>query len=309
LIGDGIMFDFDDEDKDNPIGSLLRYYREKRKLDLDHIAEELKIRLDYLKAMERGRFDLVPAGIYRRSFLRAYAEYLKLDADNILKMLVEQKTAPGEAEKESPPSYRVHAEEAAGEEKPIEEAPAAPAHPPLEPPPRTSGVGYAFSVFLGLVIGALCVMFLFRIGIESHRSASLIPTLAMAESVLVIPEPPDTMELFIQLLDDKIGTAPELVLRMEAAGRSWIQIFADGAQLYSGFVNENMSAEFRARDEFFINLGVKQGLRAFLNGFELVPLTEERTRLNRENFTEFIPTHRANEFVRAYESIGGTDAP
>ena len=82
-----IIFDFDDEDRDNPIGSILRYHREQRKLDLVNVAEELKVKLDYLQAMEQGRFDLLPSGFYRRSFLKAYAEYLKLDVDEMLSRL------------------------------------------------------------------------------------------------------------------------------------------------------------------------------------------------------------------------------
>ena len=80
-----------------------------------------------------------------------------------------------------------------------------------------------------------------------------------------------------------------------------MRVVSDGAEVYTGFVNENMNAEFLARDELSINLGVNQGVKAWLNGFELIPLEEGVTYLNRENFKEFIPTDRANEILREHE--------
>lgn len=296
------MFDFDDEDKDNPIGSVLRYYRLQRKLDLDHISEELRIRLDYLEAMERGRFDLLPAGIYRRSFLKAYAEYLKLDADNVVRMLDQRQGTPDREMMQSRPAPKAPLGEPAETENSVKEGLAPKMPPPVKPPSRENRAAYGFLVFLGLVIGALCVIFLFKIGIEDGQRMSATAALAEAESLMVVPEPPDTMELFMQLLDEKIGQAPELVLRVEASGRSWIQVFSDGVQLYTGFVDENMSAEFKFRDKLSINMGVNQGVRGFLNGFELIPLESGITRLDRENFIESIPMDKANELVRVHES-------
>lgn len=84
------MFELDEESKEYLIGSVLRYHRELRKLDLDFVAEQLKIRREYVVAMEQDQFDLLPEGVYRRSFLKAYARFLKLDPDHILKVFDEQ---------------------------------------------------------------------------------------------------------------------------------------------------------------------------------------------------------------------------
>jgi hypothetical protein len=146
------------------------------------------------------------------------------------------------------------------------------------------------------------VIFLFQMGAGKHRSLPVgqIPT--QAESLAVIPEPPDTMQLFLDLLDRRIRSAPELIVRIQAEGRSWIQIFSDGVELYAGFINENMSAEFRAKQEISINVGANQGVKAFLNGFELVPLEKGIIRIDRENFGALILSDRANEIVRAWDS-------
>jgi hypothetical protein len=295
------MFNFDDEDRENPVGSLFRYHRLQKKLDLDKVSEDLRIRQDYLEAIEQGRFDLLPGGIYRRSFVKAYAEYLKLDSSHVLAMLDELEKAPVKPGEEHLPPVKPLEPGVAEEPGAAEEKPLTTTHPRRTPRAAGKEIGYPVSIFLGLLIGGLCVIFLFQVGVEKPQrlQVGLVP--AQAESLVVIPEPPDTMQLFRELLQREIGSAPELILRVEAQGRSWIQIFSDGAELYAGFINENMNAEFKAKNELSINIGVNQGIKAFLNGFELVPLEKGATRIDRENFSELIPTDRANEIVRAWE--------
>jgi cytoskeleton protein RodZ len=58
--------------------------REARGIDLLRAERETKIRRQYLAAMERGAWEELPAGVYARGFLRNYALYLGLDADEIL---------------------------------------------------------------------------------------------------------------------------------------------------------------------------------------------------------------------------------
>lgn len=296
------MFDFDDEDRQNPIGSVLRYHREQKKLSLDQIAEELKVRREYLEAMERGRFDLLPSGFYRRSFLRAYAEYLKLDADHMLKMLEEQQRGTEEGEGKSLSISTAHVGKTLEEEK-IERAKSSPQKvtPPTKPPPRESRVGYWFSVFLGFLVGTLCLIFLFKVNIIKQHEAPASQAVAEAESLMVNPEPVDTIKLFMDLLNEMIGGSPELILRIEVAGESWIRIVSDGKELFTGLINEKMNLEFKAKEKLSINLGKNQDFKAWLNGFELIPLEKGITYLNRKNFKEFIRTDRANQIVRDHE--------
>ena len=58
--------------------------REAKGVDLLRAERETKIRRQYLAAMERGSWSELPAGVYARGFLRNYAIYLGLPADEIL---------------------------------------------------------------------------------------------------------------------------------------------------------------------------------------------------------------------------------
>ena len=67
-----------------PIGETLRRARLKRNLELNRIADELKISTSMLKAIEDERFDKLPGGVFVRSFVRQYARLLELDEDEIV---------------------------------------------------------------------------------------------------------------------------------------------------------------------------------------------------------------------------------
>jgi len=63
------------------IGTSLREARERRGLELADVERETRVRARYLRALEEERFDQLPPGAYRRTFLRGYANFLGLDAD------------------------------------------------------------------------------------------------------------------------------------------------------------------------------------------------------------------------------------
>ncbi len=65
-------------------GSWLRGQREVRRVDLEAIAQSSKINIRYLELLEEDRFDLLPASIFVRGFLREYARIVGLDPDEVL---------------------------------------------------------------------------------------------------------------------------------------------------------------------------------------------------------------------------------
>jgi cytoskeletal protein RodZ len=69
------------------IGQQLREERESRSLSLEQVSQATHIRVHYLQAMESGNLDAIPSKAQARGFLRAYAEYLKLDISNLLPKL------------------------------------------------------------------------------------------------------------------------------------------------------------------------------------------------------------------------------
>jgi cytoskeletal protein RodZ len=65
-------------------GENLRRERELRGISLHEIAEATKISARFLQALEQDRFDVLPGGLFRRTFVRQYAKHVGLDADRVV---------------------------------------------------------------------------------------------------------------------------------------------------------------------------------------------------------------------------------
>jgi cytoskeleton protein RodZ len=65
------------------VGALLRAERERQDLSILEVAGTLRIRRVFLEALEEGHVDRLPGGTYAVAFVRAYADFLGLDRDEI----------------------------------------------------------------------------------------------------------------------------------------------------------------------------------------------------------------------------------
>jgi transcriptional regulator with XRE-family HTH domain len=70
-------------------GARLRQQRERQQIALLTIAEQTKIKLSLLDALERDDVSHWPAGIFRRAFIRAYAHAIGLEPDEVVREFLE----------------------------------------------------------------------------------------------------------------------------------------------------------------------------------------------------------------------------
>ena len=75
-------------------GSRLKYERERRQIALKSIAESTKISLALLEGLERDDVSRWPSGIFRKSFIRSYAEAIGLKPDVVAREFVERYPDP-----------------------------------------------------------------------------------------------------------------------------------------------------------------------------------------------------------------------
>lgn len=108
------------------VGALLRASRQRLNEDLPDVALMLRIRLPYLEAIEAGRYRDLPGATYAVGFIRAYAEHLGLDSEEVVRRFKAETTDGGADQKLSFPT----------------------------PVPETGIPGGAY-VFIGLVIAVL----------------------------------------------------------------------------------------------------------------------------------------------------------
>jgi transcriptional regulator with XRE-family HTH domain len=81
---------------DTGFGGRLRLERERRHVTLASIAADTKIGLALLQGLERDDLSRWPSGIFRRSFIRAYAQAVGLDADVVTREFLERFRDPSE---------------------------------------------------------------------------------------------------------------------------------------------------------------------------------------------------------------------
>ncbi len=75
------------------VGIELKAAREKRNIPLGDVAAATRISHTNLERLEEGRYQDLPGGVYNRAFIRAYCEFLGLEAKEMLDRY-EQEIAP-----------------------------------------------------------------------------------------------------------------------------------------------------------------------------------------------------------------------
>lgn len=69
----------DDRGFGESLGDYLRLQREVREITLEDVQRHSRIRMDHLRSLESDRFELLPASVFVRNYIRVYAECVGLD--------------------------------------------------------------------------------------------------------------------------------------------------------------------------------------------------------------------------------------
>jgi hypothetical protein len=219
------------------IGSSLRAARSRRGLELEEAEAAIMIRARYLEALEDEQFDLLPAGAYRRSFLREYASFLGLDGDVYAAEYQDRFEAP---------------------------------EPEPEPPSRAADLGRLARLPSGRVVALLAGLALAGIAVwqlggsgASHRASppprtvSRPPPAHRLSSVRRAPptRPPPTP-----------AARPVLVLTA-ARGDCWLSVHVGsslGRTVYERTLLEGQTLRFGLRRALWIRIGAPWNLSADL---------------------------------------------
>src|SRR5215211_1399774 len=70
----------------NQLGERLREARESQGISISQAAVETRILQRYLIALEDGDYQHLPGDVYARGFIRNYAEYLSLPAEELIEL-------------------------------------------------------------------------------------------------------------------------------------------------------------------------------------------------------------------------------
>jgi len=152
---------------DLSFGRRLRRERERRKIPLSSIAENTKISVSLFEDLERDDASRWPSGIFRKSFIRAYAQAVGLDPDETAREFLERFPDPNDPHLASLAAPVAPAQTAAPARPVVVPPPAAPLPPtpqpqrPLTPAERATSLAWdagmiiTFALLLYAVFGSL----------------------------------------------------------------------------------------------------------------------------------------------------------
>ena len=84
----------------------LSAHRQNRGISLQHIAEQTKISIRFLRAIEDEDFEKLPGGVFNKSYLRQYAAAAGFDEATILSYY--ESVTNTEVPSQAPPAINVH---------------------------------------------------------------------------------------------------------------------------------------------------------------------------------------------------------
>jgi cytoskeletal protein RodZ len=208
-------------------------------VSLREIADATKISVRFLEALERDRWDVLPGGVFPRSFLKQYADYLGLDTERLVKQLVAIHTEP----------------EAAA---------------------RPASLGRYVSEHRGnLVVVAivLCVGLLTLLKFQS--SSNVARPRARAAAAPAATAPPAARVASDRLFPPPAAEPPRadrIRLALTARQSSWVAVSVDGQTVVDRILSPGESQTFEAQGEIVLSVGNAGGLSFTVNGQAGIPL-------------------------------------
>jgi len=254
------------------IGRLLRETREKLGLTYQEVERATRIRQRYLEALERGELEMLPSAVQARGFIKNYADYLGLDADQVVAGYDGGRAVQGGRRSRRPVDL----------------------NPPSQPSVQVSGRRFTwFSTDL-LVAAAITLAVLFVVVWGGARVMASLEASGQAPEVaglllLSTPSPQATETptrvptlagaggAAIPPLTTPEGTLPpELTglgqpteganLRLLVERRAWVEVEVDGEIVFQGRPAPGEILQFQGSEIIRVLTGNGAGLRVVFNG-------------------------------------------
>jgi len=217
------------------LGAYLKSAREARGLDLRDAAQQTRISLQYLKALEAGDFSKLPGEVFVKGFLKNYARFLKLDEAEVLKRYAELRS-PSVS---SPPPTMA--------QEPVHTVADAAVKTPLEP------------FIWGAAILLAIVIFLFtgptrKQHVETPPAGAPVTAPTSTETGTSAPMPAKTEKLYLEII---------------ALENTWVLVRTDASPQKKVVLKKGESVIWSADERFLLTYGSSGAIRLLLNGKEL----------------------------------------
>lgn len=227
------------------LGQFLRGARETRGIDLREAAQQTRIGVAYLKALEEEDFSRLPGEVFVKGFLKNYGKFLRLNEAEVIKKYEElrlQRSAPGVVAEKEPAA-------ASSEQKPSQRN-------LIEPLIWGTGIVIALILFL-------LTAFPDRQAKELHQPATPVTT----GQTISVPAP--------------VAQPEKLYLEVVALENTWLLVRTDNSPQKKALLKKGESLIWSADERFLLSYGSAGALKLMLNGRELT-VTEPKNTVVRD---------------------------
>ena len=242
------------------IGDLLRRERERQNLSIKDIEKATSIRALYIDAIEKGEYKTLPGEVYAKGFVRNYANYLKLDANEIVNAFNEE-MHPQEELHEAAESSSA---EEARQEQPVErnrEDYRGPKITSLESYPMeksSHGVRNALIVAVAVFVVAFAALIAFGGDEEPSAPAPRAKT-----------QTQQTQQGQKQTEAAPKPAADGVEMKLSFTDRCWTKVIVDGKTEFEGTAEKGKVLTLKGKDKVRITAGNAGALNYSLNGKDM----------------------------------------
>ena len=239
------------------IGDLLRRERERQNLSIKDIEKATSIRALYIDAIEKGEYKTLPGEVYAKGFVRNYANYLKLNANEIVNAFNEEMHPQEELQEAAGSSSAEEARQEQSAERNREEY-RGPKITSLESYPmekKSHGVRNALMVAAAVFVVAFAALIAFGGDEEPSAPAPRAKTQTQQgqKQTEVAPKP----------------AADGVEMKLSFTDRCWTEVVVDGKTEFEGTAEKGKVLTLKGKDKVRITAGNAGALNYSLNGKDM----------------------------------------
>jgi cytoskeletal protein RodZ len=244
------------------VGELLRSHRTNRGVALEQIAEATRITVRQLEALEQERFEDVPGGVFRVSFVRQFARCVGADEEEAVRLLKARTSTNVELASWEPSPEVRDPFLAAGLGSRLTQI--------VSGFLREHGSALAsVTVGLLLIVGGLYSYQSWEVKKQQDAQQAKISAEAPPEPAAPAPQPAAEATMQAASLEQTEPAAP-ILLRLEIVDTVWIRAVADGERVLEGVYRAGGRLDpIEANKEVALKVGNAGGVSLALNGKDL----------------------------------------
>jgi len=283
------------------LGEYLRQMRASRSITLEDAAEATKVSIRYLQALEEGQFNILPAEVYVKGFLRAYGEFLGINPEELYSRYEAERPKErsgffGRRQAAQKPlrTTPIHAETAFNESS--EPKPAVNLASIWASIKAIPGVVYGF-VALGIIVG---VVMIYSLNGDSNPPETLTSAVLGDTTLQKAASAPKDEEIaqIIILPIDSVNAAQALSvadsLTFEIKAREQVRLYVEldhAKKAFQGLLRRNNKKDWRVKNSIYLEVSNPSALRIVVNGFEIKPFEmryQQVIEINRQNILQLL---------------------